>query len=85
MSATKYLARTPNDADTSHTEQTRRTRSLATARTPHDAARSMLAVRVENDTTALASMQGDPKAGAQGAGQGEGASLSGAVASGWGG
>ena len=81
---TKRLARTPNDADTSHTEQTRRARSLATARALHDAASScILAVRVETDTTAPASMQEDPKAGAQGAGRGEVASLSGAAASGW--
>ena len=82
---TKRLARTPNNADTSHTEQTRRTRSLATARTLHDATQSMPAIRVDNDTTAPTSMQGDPKAGAQGAGRGEGASLSGAVAGGLGG
>ena len=73
---TKRLARTPNDADTSHMEQTRRTRSLATARTLHDATRSMQAVRVENDMIAPTSMQGDPEAGAQGAGRGEGAGFS---------
>ena len=44
----------------------------------------MPAVRVENDTTAPTSMQGDPREGAQGAGRGEGAGSSVAGASGWG-
>ena len=82
---TKRLARTPNDADMSHMEQARHTRSLATTRTLYDAARGMPAVRVENGTTAPTSMQGDPREGAQGAGRGEGAGFSGAGAGGWGG